>query len=219
MHTFIESLLDSIEFDVHEDNLPITNIVIPEKLCLIGTGTDAVVVQDPSDPTTVYKVFHSNRVQKKKNEAMAYQQIGDSVYFPKIYGEGEHYLKISYEDGPTLLECLEQGIEIPQQILIDVETAMDYARSRGLNPRDIHLKNVVNQQGRAKLLDLSEYILPGNDYRWEHLVQGYQLFYPLIRGKKIPAWIIDSVKRMYVRQASESFSVQDFGKKIARLFY
>src|SRR5690606_23992909 len=123
----------------------------------------------------------------------------------------------SYERGPTLYQCLEEGIVIPRQIITDVDHACRYARSRGLNPRDIHLKNVLLQDGRAKLIDVSEYLNPGNDHRWQYLVQGYEQFYSLIRGKKIPTWIIELVKNAYYHQASDQFSVVEFCQRFIQM--
>lgn len=214
------ALLEQVSFRVYAENLPVTDIEIPSELRLIGTGTDAIVVQDPNDVTVVYKVFHPDRLWKKENEWKAYQQLGDSPYFAKCYGKGYNYLILSYEQGNTLLECLEQGIEIPEQVIQDVEEARQYARSVGLNPRDIHLKNVILQEGRAKILDISEYVLPGNDHRWDHLVEAYRQFYPLIQGTKIPTWMIEYVKKSYLNQnrKKNSFSVTEFGKKLFQLF-
>ena len=58
----------------------------------------------------------------------------------------------------TLFDCVLQGIHIPEQVINDVEDAREYVRNKGLNPRDIHLKNILLQNGRAKILDVSEYI-------------------------------------------------------------
>ncbi|SDY26493.1 hypothetical protein [Thermoactinomyces sp. DSM 45892] len=214
------ALLKKVSFRVFPKNLPVTDIHIPPELRLIGTGTDAIVVQDPRDISVVYKLFHPDRLWKKDNEWTSYQKLGESPYFAKCYGNEEHYLILSYESGLTLLECLEQGVEIPEQVLEDVDEARAYARSVGLNPRDIHLKNVFLQEGRAKLIDISEYVIPGNDHRWDHLVEGYRQFYPLIRGMKIPKWMIEYVKKLYLDQNGKknSFSVSEFGKRLFRLF-
>jgi hypothetical protein len=84
-----------------------------------------------------------------------------------------------------------------------------------LNPRDIHLKNVLLQDGHAKIIDVSEYVKPGNDGRWDHLVQSYHLYYPYIAGRKIPVWMLEMVKRAYYMQkGTGDFSVQEFGRQL-----
>ncbi|SFJ92392.1 hypothetical protein SAMN05421852_14010, partial [Thermoflavimicrobium dichotomicum] len=51
-----------------------------------------------------------------------------------------------------------------------------------------------------------------------HLVEGYKRFYWLIRGKKIPIWLLELVKKTYLKQVSEKFSVKDFGKQFMQMF-
>ncbi|MCB8817474.1 RIO1 family regulatory kinase/ATPase domain-containing protein [Desulfosporosinus shakirovi] len=85
------------------------------------------------------------------------------------YGRGFDFLVIRFEEGITLYDCLLKGIHIPKQVIEDVDNAINYVLGKGLNPRDIHLKNILLQEGKAKLLDVSEYMKPGNDKRWEYL--------------------------------------------------
>lgn len=215
LHT-IKGVIRQIEFHTNPDNELVTIEKLPSELKLIGYGTDAVVVQHPDLPDQVFKVFADDRLHKIDQEFKVYEMLGDSPYFARCYGKGENYLLLSYEQGPTLYECLHEGIEIPEQAVLDVEKGREEAREKGLNPRDIHLKNVILQQGRAKLLDVSEYLKPGNDKRWDHLVEGYYELYPLIRGRKIPAWLMESVKMMYKHNRS-SFSVRELGRKFIKL--
>ncbi|WP_240627287.1 serine/threonine protein kinase [Thermoflavimicrobium daqui] len=214
----LELLIKQIDFHSYSDNRIVTIRSIPSELELIGKGTDAVVVRHLDQPHMVYKVYSPERIEKLENEYAVYRQLGDSPYFCVCYSKGSRFLSLSYEEGPTLYECLEQGIEIPDQVIADVEQARSYVRSLGLNPRDIHLKNVIMQDGHAKILDVSEYIYPGDDGRWNHLVQAYDLFYPLIKGKKIPIWLIEWIKKSYYKQVGETFSVMEFGKRFAQLF-
>ncbi len=212
----IERIIRQIEFHANPDNELVTIEKIPSELKLVGYGTDAVVVQHPDFPDKVFKVFADDRLYKIDQEFKVYQMLGDSPYFARCNGRGENYLLLSYEQGPTLYECLREGIEIPEQAVLDVEKGREEARKKGLNPRDIHLKNVILQQGRAKLMDVSEYLKPGNDKRWDYLVEGYYELYPLIRGRKIPAWLMESVKMMYKHNRS-SFSVGELGRKFIKL--
>ena len=125
---------------------------------------------------------------------------------------------ISYEEGMTLYDCLLKGIHIPKQVLKDVDDARRYAFDRGLNPRDIHLKNILLHNGRAKIVDVSEYLKPGNDKRWEYLKEGYQEYYHLIDGKALPHWIIETVRKWYNQTPCESFKVHDFVKELVLIF-
>lgn len=129
-----------------------------------------------------------------------------------------NFLVISFEEGITLYDCLLKGIHIPKQVIQDVENARDYAFSRGLNPRDIHLQNILLHEGRAKILDVSEYMKQGNDKRWEHLKQGYKEHYHLIDEKPLPHWIIETVRKWYNNGKSDSFNYQDFVQQLVTFF-
>ncbi|GGE20110.1 serine/threonine protein kinase [Marinithermofilum abyssi] len=214
----VEPLLHEIGIHANPGNQPVTVTHMPSPLEVVGIGTDAVVVRHPEFPGYVFKVFVPERDEARKAEYEVYRRLGSSPYFPVCYGTGERYLVLSYEPGITLYDCLVQGVEIPESIIWEVEQAREYARSRGLNPRDIHLKNVLLQNGHAKLLDVSEYIQPGNDGRWDHLVQGYYAFYPLIAGKKIPVWLIEMVKKAYYDEVLGDFSIKEFGGRFLQMF-
>lgn len=193
----LENDLGKIIFHANPANKLVTIESVPPVFQVIGVGTDAVVVSHRDEPGKVFKVFAPGREHKKRNEWVVYQRLGNHPVFCRCYAEGKNYLVLTHERGPTLYECLEEGIMIPEQVIHDVEAACRYARSKGLNPRDIHLKNVLLQNGRAKLLDVSEYVRPGNDRRWDLLVWGYYAFYPLIRRRKVPTWMIEAVKHSY----------------------
>lgn len=213
----IEQQIKQIQLQANQDNQLVTIQSLPDDFQIIGVGTDAVVIKSDVISQYVWKVFAPQRIEKKNVEYQVYQRLGDCEFFATCYAQGENYLRLSYETGPTLYQCLEQGIVIPKQIIIDVEDACRYARKKGLNPRDIHLKNVLFQNGRAKLIDVSEYMTPGNDYRWQYLVQGYEQYYPLIKGKKIPTWMIELVKNAYYHQSTDTFSVIDFCQRFIHL--
>ncbi|WNQ14062.1 serine/threonine protein kinase [Paenibacillus aurantius] len=184
----------------------------------IGIGTDAAAFTYDGTPGYAYKVYSDLALPKKEIEKQVYERLAGIPFFPKFYGEGEHYLVISYEEGPTLHECLTSGIPVPEQVIRDVEEARTLVRSRGLNPRDIHLKNVLLQNGRAKILDVSEYVRDGDDKRWEHLVWAYRLFYPSVEGSKVPAWVLDSIKKGYNRLDQANGSIEEFAQRISQLF-
>lgn len=206
---YVDHLLKQIQIRANKDNQIVTVKQIPSEFQLIGLGTDAIVVWHPSEPEVVFKVFAPGRQDKKIAEATVYERLGSHPNFCHCLGQGEHYLILSYEEGPTLYQCLEEGIVIPEQIIKEVEEARQFARTKGLNPRDVHLKNVILQDGHAKVVDVSEYLKEGNDLRWDHLIEGYHRYYPFIRGRKIPTWMIEFVKKRYYTLAPES-SISDF---------
>ncbi len=189
-----------------------------DKFECIGVGTDAAVFRFIHTPQYAFKVFSDDKLRKIEIETEAYLKLGHSEYFPEYYGRGFNFLVISFEEGITLYDCLLKGIHIPKQVILDVENAREYVFKRGLNPRDIHLKNILLHKGRAKIFDVSEYMKQGNDYRWEYLKEGYQDHYHIIDGKAIPHWIIETVRKWYNQTKPESFNLQDFIKELAILF-
>lgn len=189
-----------------------------EGLHCVGLGTDAAVfIYDPA-PGYAYKIYAERARHKIAVERDVYLKLAGIPYFPAYYGDGPCYLVISHEPGPTLLDCLLQGIPVPRQVIDDVEEARRLVRARGLNPRDIHLKNVVMRNGRAKVLDVSEYVLDGDDKRWEHLKWAYDTFYPGLEGKKMPLWLLDAIKNGYRKLDEANFGVEEFAQRMGRLF-
>ena len=118
-----------------------------------------------------------------------------------------------------LFDCILEGIHIPEQVIHDVEEAREYARSKGLNPRDIHLKNILLQNGRAKIIDVSEYTRSGNDFRWEHLRKGYEQYYHLIDGKSVPFGLVETIRQWYNRRGKSSSSYEEITKPILKLLF
>src|SRR5699024_10375906 len=168
------------------DNTPATTCGRCEELKCVGVTTDAAVFQHFYAPSYAFKVYAKDKVSKIKAEKDIYNTLSGSPYFPVCFAAYDKYLVLSYEGGTTLFDCLLQGIHIPDQVVKDVEDAREHVRKRGLNPRDMHLKNILLQNGRARIIDVSEYIQPGNDFRWEHLKKGYEEYYQLIVGNSIP---------------------------------
>ena len=194
----VDELLRAIRIRASASNEPIVLEHVPVPLRILGTGTDAIAVQHPALPGLAFKVYTPETVDCLFDEYCAYEQLAGSPYYAACLGRGDFYLVLSYEAGPTLYECLVEGIPIPERAMADVEIARDYARSVGLHPKDVHLKNIVLQGDRARILDVSKYVAPGDEDRvWDTLAEGYRRFYPLIRGRRIPIWMIERVKRRY----------------------
>lgn len=160
-----EKAICGIEVLANDNNEPVTVQGDTQGLHCIGIGTDAAVFLFQETPSFAFKVYTSEALTKKEIEASVYTKLHGSKYFAHYYGSGSNYLVISYEPGITLYDCLLQGKHIPKQVITDVENARDFVRTKGLNPRDIHLKNVLLQNGRGKVLDVSEYVKSGDDQR------------------------------------------------------
>jgi hypothetical protein len=208
----VDELLRGVCIRAQADNEPIVIGHVPLPLRVLGQGTDAVVVQHPDLPEQAFKVYAPETVGCLAHEYEAYERLAGAAHFATCLGRGESYLVLSYESGPTLYQCLVEGIPIPERAMADVEAARRYARSVGLHPKDVHLKNVLLQGDRAVVLDVSKYVAAGDeDPVWDHLAEGYRRYYPLIRGRRIPVWAIELVKRRYKAQRTkEQFSLDSF---------
>lgn len=184
----------------------------------VGVGTDAAVFRLTHSHCYAFKVFSDDKINKIALESDVYLKLSESDYYPVYYGKGSNFLVISYEEGITLYDCLLKGIHIPKQAIQDVDNARKLAFEKGLNPRDIHLKNILLHEGSAKIVDVSEYMKPGNDKRWEYLKEGYREYYHLIDGKALPHWIIETVRKWFNQAHSKNFNVNEFVKELALLF-
>ncbi|MEK4229322.1 serine/threonine protein kinase [Solibacillus sp. FSL H8-0538] len=211
--------LSKITVFSNPNNEPVTISGDADDLKCIGMGTDAAVFQFLNAPAYAFKIFAKDKVAKVQVEANVYHVLGDSPFFSTCFASYDEYLVLSYEEGKTLFDCILQGIHIPEQVVKDVEDAREYVRSKGLNPRDIHLKNILLQNGRAKILDVSEYSLPGNDFRWEHLKKGYEEYYPLIDGNSVPFWLVETTRKWYNQRSKYFFSYEEFIKIVLNLLH
>ena len=184
--------------DRHE---PVVVDALPVPLRMVGRGTDAVVVAHPAFPDRVFKVYAEAAIGALHDEYLAYERLAGSPLFPSCLGRGDNYLVLTYEAGPTLYDCLVDGTVVRPQVMSDVEAARSHARRAGLHPTEVHLKKVIVQDGRAKVIDVSKYVAPGDDDPvWEALAEAYRRYYPAIRGRAIPVWLIETVKRAYREQ-------------------
>lgn len=206
--------LSLIKVFSNSNNAPVTINSVPDNLQCIGRGTDAAVFHAPSNPAYAFKIYAEDVINKVAIESAVYQKLDNSPFFPTYYAAHDNYLVLSYEAGPTLFDCLLKGVHIAPNIITQVEEARAYIKTKGLNPRDIHLKNIILQNGSAKIIDVSEYIRTGDDYRWAHLKQSYEQYYPLIDGKAMPYWLVETIRKSYIMQRKKSFSFEDFAKSV-----
>jgi len=213
----VDKLLSKIKITSNPNNKPVTIHGSLEDLRCIGVGTDAAVFQYAHKPQYAFKLYAEDKKEKIQMEAEVYERLKKSPFFANCYAVYERYLVLSFEEGITLYDCILQGIHIPHQVILDVEDARDFAKEQGLNPRDIHLKNILLQQGKAKVIDVSEYSKDGNDLRWEHLKNAYYQYYDLIDGKAIPFWLMQTVQKWYNQKNFGTFD--EFMKDVLRLTF
>ena len=208
--------LSKISISSNPNNEPVSIHGYSDHLRCIGIGTDAAVFQSTDVSSYVFKMYADDKIPKVQIERKVYKTLGDSPYFSTCFGYKDNYLVLNFEEGITLYDCLLQGIPIPKQVIEDVDQARKYVRQKGLNPRDIHLKNILLQNGRAKIIDVSEYVQQGNDFRWEHLKKAYDQYYPLIEGKPVPLQLIETIRKRYNQRSNHSPTFEAFMDKTTR---
>lgn len=204
MKSFSE-LAQSVKFDMRG-----TKIVLNDKdpnLELIGEGKSAAVFHIQSSKK-VLKVFYPNFIDIAKEEAEIYKILGDNQYYPKLYGFGDNYLVIDYIKGHTLFHCLKKGIVITQENINDVDKAIIYAKGKGLNPADIHLKNIIiTPDRRIKIIDVARYRQEKECLRWKELRGAFFRFYKRkLFPHKVPESILDIIGFLYKKNLLPSFS-------------
>lgn len=192
----------------------------PDNLRCVGLGTTAAVFQLKERPEIALKVFIPSQLQACKEEVEIYKLLGNSPYFPPFYYEGSNFFAMGYRPGTNLYDCLLQGIFIPEQVIADVDQALAFARSRGLNPCDVHLKNIIINQGRGYLVDVSAYRKSHQCHRWDSLRHAYynyylDLYHP---GLTIPSWVLEAIRTWY--KATElDHDLPGFAEKIRQMFF
>ncbi|MGG1685098.1 serine/threonine protein kinase [Pseudalkalibacillus sp. NRS-1564] len=170
----------------------------PEELKLIGRGRSAVVFRIPNEQK-VLKVFYPDCAHLAMQEASIYQVLQENNHFPFYYEGGEGYVVLEYLAGITFYECLRRGIIITDDMLLQVDVALQYARSKGLNPSDTHLQNVMLlSNGEVRVIDVVRFRQSKECTHWDDLKTAYDRYYRRrFFPKKYPVWFIEMIIRLY----------------------
>jgi predicted Ser/Thr protein kinase len=167
----------------------------------IGSGRSAFVFRiQPTDK--VIKVFYPPFTRIAEEEAHIYRTLEGIQYYPKLYDAGANYLVIDHIDGNTLFNCLIKGIKITNEIVEEVEHALMLARERGLNPSDIHLRNILlTPEGSIKIIDVARFRQNKDCNQWNDLKTAFHTFYskPYF-PKSIPICILNTIAFFYKKR-------------------
>jgi len=121
-----------------------------------------------------------------EEEVEVYRRIGIHPAFSQCFHAQDNLLILKRLWGITLYDCLHQGIPIPMQVIQDIDLALDYAQGQGLNPRDVHGKNVMLAAGRGLVVDISDFLKPGSGVIWTDFKRFYFWIYrPLLSPLKL----------------------------------
>ncbi|WJQ79603.1 serine/threonine protein kinase [Brevibacillus brevis] len=195
----LQAFLQEVQVESLSPDDPVVVHHTPYPWELVGTGNYAAVFAHPDYPKVVIKLYAPGR-SGAEQEIEVYRKLGETRSFPICYDYGEGYLVISRMNGIPLFDCARFGIPIPPQVIEDVEEALEEARRKGLFPHDVHGKNVLMDQGRGYLIDVSDYYVNDTDTKWRDLRKAYyKVYLPFIkdRGWKIPLWMLEVVRKGY----------------------
>ncbi|NGZ77327.1 serine/threonine-protein kinase [Saccharibacillus alkalitolerans] len=200
-----ETLLPEVRLESVDPFNPIVVHHTPAGWKLLGTGNYASVFEHPSLPGKVVKVYAPGRPGWQE-ECDVYEKLGTHPAYSTLHAAGvlddRYYLVLKKLEGKTFYNCLRDGTYIPEKAVRDVDKALDYARSRGLNPKDVHGKNVMLKDGRGLVVDISDFLQAGPCVMWKDLRKAYfKLYKPLMpkRPFPMPDWTMDSIRYLYRR--------------------
>jgi predicted Ser/Thr protein kinase len=173
----------------------------------IGAGRSAFVFKIISTDK-VLKVFFPSFTHIALEEAAIYNVLKDTPYYPKMYDSGINYIVIDYVQGNTLFSCLEKGLPITNENIREIDTALKLARNKGLNPSDVHLRNIfLTPEGNIKMIDVARFRQTKKCSQWNDLKTAfYKLYKHRIFPKKIPTFLLNLLALLYKKKLLPSLS-------------
>ncbi|MEO0406276.1 MAG: serine/threonine protein kinase [Cyanobacteria bacterium P01_A01_bin.135] len=193
------TLLPELQIESLDPHNPVVVHYVPSPWQRLGTGNYAAVFIHPDFPKQVVKVYAPGRPGIAE-EAEVYRRLGPHPAFSDCLYANDRFLILRRLQGTTLYDCLQQGISIPEQVIKDIDNALDFARQRGLFPHDIHGRNVMMDGQRGVVVDISDFLHQDPCRAWNDVKRAYYWLYrPLLQplGTRIPYWCLDGVRQVY----------------------
>lgn len=195
-----EELLPNVTLKAENlfDPIEVTNTSSTWKM--IGKGNYAAVFYHEKKPDWVVKIYGRSQHELKK-EIEVYKKIGGRhKAFSTLFAHGDNYLVLKRIKGITLFNAVIKGKQIPETVMNDIDEALQYAASVGLNPYDVHGKNVVMNGKKGYVVDISDFYKEGYCSKWPDLKKAYKKIYkPFLYHfhPPIPLLIMDGVRKGY----------------------
>lgn len=167
-------------------------------LKLVGEGRSAFAFRI-NGTNLVLKVFFPQFEKVAEEEAGIYKELAGNPFFPSLHESGSNYLVMDYVRGMTLYQCLVNGMPIAADHIEDVDHALKLAREKGLNPSDIHLRNIIiTPDDEVKLIDVARFRQTKRCSQWEDLKTAFYKFYRHDRfPKKMPEPAMNFIAFIY----------------------
>lgn len=167
-------------------------------LKLVGKGRSAFVFKIKASNIAI-KVFFPAFTFIAKEEASIYQTLKGIPYYPTLYDSGRNYIVIDFIKGLTLFECITNGKIITSAHIKEIDHAISLAKNLGLNPSDIHLRNIfITNNNEIKLIDVARFRQEKECRQWKNLKKAYyQLYRKYYFFKKMPASFLNITGALY----------------------
>lgn len=192
-------LLPKLRIESVDPHNPVEVHHLPSPWQPIGTGNYAAVVYHPDYPDLVVKIYAPDRPGFEE-EVEVYRRLGSHPAFSECMYAKEGFLVLKRLYGVTLYDCIQRGVPIPEQVIQEIDQALDYARGRGLYPHDVHGRNVMMHEGRGLVVDISDFLHEETCNKWNNLKKAYYCLYlPLISPLRlrVPYSALDFVRKTY----------------------
>jgi predicted Ser/Thr protein kinase len=172
-----------------------------KSLKLIGKGRSAFVFRIGSSGKAM-KVFFEPFLDIAKEEAAIYKILQGHSNFPTLYEAGPNYLVIDFIEGETLFQCLNKGIRVSKANIEEVQMALNGAKDKGLNPSDIHLRNIIlTTEGEIKLIDVARFRQIKNCTQWDDIKAAFYKYYSKrFFPKRYPKLFLNIIAELYKKR-------------------
>ena len=198
-----QELLPNFQIESVDPHNPVEVRSIPDHWRLIGAGNYAAVVYHFDYPDHVVKIYAPGRPGFSE-EVEVYRRLGSHPAFSNCMYAADGFLVLKRLHGVTLYDCIHLGLRIPEQVIQDIDQALDYARGCGLHPHDVHGRNVMMLEGRGLVVDISDFLNEETCSKWNDLKKAYYWLYrPLLSPLRlrVPYFVLDAVRTNYRRLA------------------
>ncbi|WNS46967.1 serine/threonine-protein kinase [Paenibacillus sp. MMS20-IR301] len=192
-------LLAKVLIESVDPQEPVKVRAVPKPWKLLGTGNYAAVFYHPEAADYAVKVYAPGRPGLEE-EAEVYRRLGRHPAFSECYYTGAGFLILKRLKGVTFYDSMKKGVLITGQAVQDIDYALEYARSRGLHPHDVHAKNVMIQNGRGLIVDISDFLKEEDCSMWEDYKKAYYHLYRPVASRwmfPVPGMILEAVRKGY----------------------
>jgi hypothetical protein len=194
-----DELLTKVSIESVDPKEPVKVRSVPKPWRLLGAGNYAAVFYHPDYGNYAVKIYAPGRPGLEE-EAEVYKCLGRHPAYAQCYYAGTNFLILERLRGVTFYESMKRGILITEQAIQDIDSALDYARSRGLHPHDVHAKNVMIKDGRGLIVDVSDFLKQEDCTMWDDYKKAYYRLYQPIASRwmfPVPGLVLESVRKGY----------------------